>query len=329
MAFNIEILGRTFNVSLDDDDNYHKQIIRSGKFHDHLFDVIARYVDDGGVCLDIGANVGFMALGTSILCPNSKIYAIEASASNFTMLEQNARLVDNILPLHTAIGEADTTRRFFEDSAYGYLVNEADSAGPMPATTREVRCAKLDTLISELGIQQLHFIKVDVEGGEPQVLKGGQETLRCFRPICLMEFNSWCLQGIHDVSLRKFVRELRMTFSEICCVDRGGAGLTPLRTDADFHSFLHKNMTDGGSVDNLLCSSAQPVRISRVSELARSLRLAVEERDAARVQRDEAVNERDAAFCRLNAIKSSKSWRYMRPLRAAWDVAHRPRRSVV
>lgn len=61
-------------------------------------------------------------------------------------------------------------------------------------TQIKVGVAKLDNFISELNPQQNKdlFLKIDVEGYEAKVIRGGQEVLRKFKPIGYFEYaNGW------------------------------------------------------------------------------------------------------------------------------------------
>ena len=50
-----------------------------------------------------------------------------------------------------------------------------------------VPLTKIDTLVRQLGLPRVDFIKLDIEGAEREALKGGLETLRQFRPRLMLE----------------------------------------------------------------------------------------------------------------------------------------------
>ena len=54
--------------------------------------------------------------------------------------------------------------------------------------TEGSRAATLDQTAKTIGLQRLDFIKLDVDGHEPEVLCGGLDTIRRFRPRILMEW---------------------------------------------------------------------------------------------------------------------------------------------
>src|SRR5918993_3267244 len=64
--------------------------IKSGKIFDpHIIDVAKRYVQPGGIILDIGANYGQMSIEFSRLFPSNTIYAFEAQEMVFSLLQKN------------------------------------------------------------------------------------------------------------------------------------------------------------------------------------------------------------------------------------------------
>jgi FkbM family methyltransferase len=107
-----------------------------------------------------------------------KIYAWEADAANYSALsgyrsglgeEIAARL--EILPF--AVGSRNGTVRFCADGFVGSRV--ADSG-----ETQEVECRTLDSVLAEAAPT---LIKMDIEGSEPDALKGAVRTMAERRPV--------------------------------------------------------------------------------------------------------------------------------------------------
>ena len=132
----------------------------------------ARFVKSGDLVFDIGANIGnrteiFLSLGASVVAfePQPKC-AKEVAARG------NRRLT----VVETAIGES-------EGSAQLYLQNRHVLASLVPgwettvnhSATLTVSVTTLDRAIEKFGVPE--FCKIDVEGFEPQVLKGLSQKL--------------------------------------------------------------------------------------------------------------------------------------------------------
>jgi hypothetical protein len=53
--------------------------------------------------------------------------------------------------------------------------------------TRGARSLRLDDAVAELGLTAVDHIKLDVDGNEPEVIRGGEGTLTRFKPVIFME----------------------------------------------------------------------------------------------------------------------------------------------
>lgn len=75
----------------------------------------------------------------------------------------------------------------------------------------EIRCTTIDLEARRLGLQKVNFLKMDVEGYELEVLKGGAETVEAFRPKILLEVNEKALtrQNTSLAALNDFFTEHR------------------------------------------------------------------------------------------------------------------------
>ncbi len=65
----------------------------------------------------------------------------------------------------------------------------------------------LDSWVAQQGLNRVDFIKLDVEGAEYKVLRGGEETIKRFRPLIYMEVCRDWVKGF-GFELSDLVREL-------------------------------------------------------------------------------------------------------------------------
>ncbi|MGB8275242.1 MAG: FkbM family methyltransferase [Alphaproteobacteria bacterium] len=144
--------------------------------------LIRHLADRGRVSLDVGANLG---LYTYFLARASRhVYAFEPNPNPYRVLRSVAD--SNVTVLAMALsdvsGEADLV---IPRGPRGWSNNgatlERQYAGP--AMTVRVPCRRID----DLGIADIGFIKIDVEGYELAVLEGARETLARDRPALLVE----------------------------------------------------------------------------------------------------------------------------------------------
>ncbi len=60
---------------------------------------------------------------------------------------------------------------------------------------KKIKCRlrPLDTILAELEIKSVDFIKCDIEGAELFMLQGAEKTIDTFKPIILIElYEEWC-----------------------------------------------------------------------------------------------------------------------------------------
>jgi len=141
-----------------------------------------REVALGGVMLDIGCNNGRMAVPRAILGDASAVYGAEPDPLNYTCLVRNVRdnhLSGIVMPDWTAIGSENGVIRLRRSRhAGGHKVIDAVAAATGEIV--EVPCSTLDRWIERLGIavEDISFVKVDVQGSEVAVLRGATRLLQ-------------------------------------------------------------------------------------------------------------------------------------------------------
>jgi len=153
----------------------------------------------GGVMLDIGANIGRMSIPRVILGDATVAYCAEPDPLNHACLVRNVRdngLSGLVLPDHLAIGAAEGTVRLERArSAGGHRVLTEGAASKRE--TVEVPCLPLDAWVDRAGIdlEQVRFIKVDVQGSEVDVLRGASRVLSHRHIAWQMEIDLETLAG--------------------------------------------------------------------------------------------------------------------------------------
>jgi FkbM family methyltransferase len=147
-------------------------------------------VEPGTAVVDIGANIGWYSY---VLCQlagkRGRVIAVEPVAENARFLRAAARQ----LRLPMDVLECALSSRNGEENFYVPIhdgkpeTQRARLAAPREgAETRRVLLRRLDDLASEIG-RRVSFLKIDAEGHEFEILKGGEETLATHRPNLLVE----------------------------------------------------------------------------------------------------------------------------------------------
>lgn len=151
-------------------------------------DWIQTHAQPGNVLYDIGANVGaYSFVAYAVTGGDCNIYSFEPSFSTFASLCQNVILngcQGKVIPLNLAL--ADETKLLalnYSSIASGValhrLEKSTDDKGLLfqPVLTQPTLTYRLDDLVHEFGLRPPNLIKIDVDGGELDVLRGAEQTL--------------------------------------------------------------------------------------------------------------------------------------------------------
>lgn len=147
---------------------------------------------NGGVFLDLGANIGTITIPLRKKREDARIVCVEAAPWLYGYLLDN--LDRNNFPDVRTVNKAlyskdnEILNFFSPDEKFG-------KGSLSPVFTKEgvkVTTITLDTLVREAGLSVVDMIKIDVEGYEYHVFKGGSALLSSPNaPDILFEFADW------------------------------------------------------------------------------------------------------------------------------------------
>lgn len=140
----------------------------------------------GDVFLDVGAYIGWYTIQAAKAAgPSGRVIALEPDAYNRRQLEENLAL--NGLASCTVVPVA----AWFETAEIGWRSDDVPvwSRVDRASSKRSARATTIDSLVSELGLSSVNWIKMDIEGAEIEALQGAEEVLRRFRPILFIEIH--------------------------------------------------------------------------------------------------------------------------------------------
>jgi FkbM family methyltransferase len=147
----------------------------------HEDHILARFSPKGGdIVVDIGAHIGRYTITSSKqVGDGGKVVAIEADPNNFQLLKRNIALnsLTNVLPLNYAVFSKRTRMKLYEQSASAKYNSVMLTRAAQSKNYVEVDADTLDSILERNGVNQVNWIKIDVEGAEFEVLKGSTKTL--------------------------------------------------------------------------------------------------------------------------------------------------------
>jgi FkbM family methyltransferase len=141
------------------------------------------------VALDIGANIGYYSLFLEKSLHCSRILAFEPSPREYKLLQENltGNRCDKVTTFNLALGDVESTIKLYlsSDNIGKNSINYFDTSDQEVTVPMKV----LDVFLNDQNLDSIDFIKIDVEGAEPMVLKGAAATIQKFKPVILYE--SW------------------------------------------------------------------------------------------------------------------------------------------
>jgi FkbM family methyltransferase len=168
-------------------------LVNHGEYEPTELAIISQLVRSSRIVLDVGANIGWYSLHLGRLLRESggKVYSFEPVPQTYAELVHNIALnvfSDSIMPFNMALGEAAKMLQFYIPAFTGSVAASSRKLFP-DDENRVVECpvVTLDEFIAMQQIEQVDFIKCDVEGSELFVLQGARETIAAHRPIIMIE----------------------------------------------------------------------------------------------------------------------------------------------
>ena len=194
--------------------------ILGGSYEREQTALFREHVRPGATVLDVGAHVGYYTLLAAVLsAPGGRVAAFEPNPRNFDFLRRHLSLngCDGVQAVPAAVSDRQGTARF--DFGTGTGTGHLAEAGSL-----EVQTLRLDDYCAEHALHPT-AVKVDVEGEELRVLRGGEQTLLRDRPVLFLsthgpEVHAACVAwlGERGYRLRPILGDAVDTASELLCL---------------------------------------------------------------------------------------------------------------
>lgn len=171
---------------------YRRRIAQEARTGEPELDLLPKLVPRGGIAVDVGANVGFFAYALAQIADRVVAFEPNPDYAFFARWMLRGRAEVHELALSAKAGRSTLYVPRSEQGAILHLAGSLKRAHLQFPTveTYDVEVCTLD----ELGLVGVHFVKVDVEGSERDVLDGARATIARDRPVMLLEL----LAGTHE-----------------------------------------------------------------------------------------------------------------------------------
>lgn len=146
-----------------------------GVGHDFIADVRSRLPHvELRTIFDVGAHIGMTALEFSDEFPEAQVHAFEPHPGNFQRMKANLIGKPDVVLYQIGFGDKPGTLPFHFDAEHPSMARIASHG---ETVTDTVAIDTVDRFCEQKGIDQIDFMKIDVEGHEIPVLNGAEQML--------------------------------------------------------------------------------------------------------------------------------------------------------
>ena len=178
-------LGKDLKVRIYPHDVIGKSIYVDGVFEPEVWGFVKNYLRPGMVVFDLGANLGqYTLLSARCVGEKGQVHCFEPSERIFTELQfnvENNNFSDICTLNNVAVSDKEGIAQLSKyqpgGEVYGSLGSQNWASDSKIVGHEEVRTITLDTYVKKQGINDVHLIKMDIEGAELLALRGADELL--------------------------------------------------------------------------------------------------------------------------------------------------------
>jgi FkbM family methyltransferase len=147
------------------------------------------------VIFDVGANLGIYSLTSAAINPEARLFAFEPTAAIAAHLRRT--LEENDLNMITVVEKA--VARTSGTAVLNLWGSKAEGNEGMNFVTQEavatesvtIETVSLDDFCKLQGIEQIDLLKIDIQGNEPEALRGAERLLSEGRIRCIFTELNW------------------------------------------------------------------------------------------------------------------------------------------
>ena len=190
---------------------FHLDLTKNLKYDRLTNQIMKQVILENSNCIDIGCHKGEMLQKMVQLAPNGTHFAFEPIPELYNKLKSHFTKHVEVYPYALSDHSGYSTFQFVKNApAYSGLKIRKYAIEQPNIEEIQVEIKQLDEIVTKK--TPIHFIKIDVEGGEFAVLQGAKELLLRDAPIVVFE----CGLGASDFyntdpsMLYKFIKEVNL-----------------------------------------------------------------------------------------------------------------------
>ena len=220
-------------------------VLFRGDYEPHLTALWNRLAPEGGVAIDVGANVGAHTLSMArAVGPRGQVLAFEPNPPVRAALVHNLSLngIEHVRVFECALGREpgilplrvpkSTSAEFSNIGIASFVALDT----PHDLVNVEVRT--LDEVVASLGLDRVDTVKIDVNGYEMTTLSGMRACLERHRPVVVFEYDGWAWQQAQAKPADAIDLLASSGYEVYTVADYGKPGAKPLTRESKLPGFL-------------------------------------------------------------------------------------------
>lgn len=173
-------------------------VLFRGDYEPHLTELWKGLAPEGGVAIDVGANVGAHTLTLArAVGPRGRVLAFEPNPPVRAAMVHNLSLngIEHVSVFDCALGREpgtlplrvpkSTSAEFSNIGLASFVALET------PHDLVDVDVRTLDDVLASLNLDRVDVVKIDVNGFETSTLRGMNTCLERYRPAVIFEYDAW------------------------------------------------------------------------------------------------------------------------------------------
>ncbi len=168
----------------------------------HIINFINDYLKKDMTAIDIGSHIGLMSVIMSKLIGNNgRCYSFEPTKATFKILKKTINLNNclNIIAYEKAISDFTGKTCFFIANLEAHNANSlVNNHRNINEHSVEVQVITIDEFVTQNNIPRIDFIKINAEGAENSILKGGLRTIERFHPYIVLSLHPQAINNFNS-----------------------------------------------------------------------------------------------------------------------------------
>jgi FkbM family methyltransferase len=159
--------------------------------------------------VDIGAQSGLYSLFAKYM-PLCEFYAFEPFIETYNLLVENLQIneISNVKTYNIGISDKEGSAVLNTSASHNGLHTIGQPKRFSDVKSVDIKVDTIDNIFYETNTP-IHFMKIDTEGWEYNILKGAEKTIKTFKPLIQLEWNETNMEqcGINPQDLLDLISE--------------------------------------------------------------------------------------------------------------------------